>query len=85
MLHLAEDEVDGDHQVADYHLWESPGGHRDSHLHSVLLLLDGESGGVDHPEVPHEGRLAGLPCTEQQHLVVPPHLPLVLFDLPFNL
>ena len=55
VLHLAEYEVDGDHQVADYHLQESPGGHRDNHLHSVLLLLDGEAGGVDHPEVPHEG------------------------------
>ena len=40
---------------------------------------------MHHPQVPHERGLAGLAGAEKKDLVVPPHLPLVLADLPLNL
>ena len=40
---------------------------------------------MDNPEVPHESRLSRLSGAEQEDLVVPSHLPLVLPDLTLNL
>ena len=50
-----------------------------------MSLLHREARAMDNSEVPHESRLSGLSGAEQEDLVVPSHLPLVLPDLALNL
>ena len=86
-VHLTENEVDSDDQIAHNHLNNILTNCRShlTHFASILLLLHGEPRPVHHPQVPHERGLAGLAGAEKEDLVVPPHLPLVLADLTLDL
>ena len=86
-VHLTENEVDSDDQIAHDHLKNILTNCRShlTHFASILSLLHGEPRPVHHPQVPHERGLAGLASAEKKDLVVPSHLPLVLPDLPFDL
>ena len=85
-VHLTENEVDSDDQIAHNHLNNILTNCRShlTHFASILSLLHGEPRPVHHPQVPHERGLAGLSGAEKKDLVVSPHLPLVLADLPLD-